>query len=378
MPHAIISGVGYTEFSANSGVSVLELATTACSRAFADAGLRPADVDGMITYHANDTALTRDVATALHMPLRWWQDVLAGGTYSCASVGLAATLVEAGVARHVVCYRAMNGRSGKRIGRLGAEVRSGVNQFMTPYGFGSPPQVFAMVCRRHMFEYGTTKEQLGSVAIAMREHALGNERATRRSPLTMEDYLNARVIADPYGLFDCCQETDGACAVVVSAPDHASSLDKTPVAVKAFAHGGGAVSRLPFDGVADFATSFFTDLGPQLFERAQLSPADIDVAMLYDAFTFEVIMQLEDLGFCKRGEAGAFVADGQIGPGGSLPVNTHGGLLSEGYIHGLNHVVEAVEQLRGESGDRQVSGAQHALVTGFGFNAGSALVLGTA
>lgn len=261
------------------------------------------------------------------------------------------------------------------MGRFRSGVVSGVYQFMAPYGFGSPPQMFGMMAQRHMTVFGTTKEQFGHVAITMREHASQNERAMRREPLTMEQYLGSRVIADPYSLFDCCQETDGAVALLVSAPEVAESLAHPPVYVEGVVHGGGSAPRMPFDRWTDYTESCFRRMGKELYAKTGLGPTDIDVALLYDAFTFEIIQQLEQLGFCGDGEGGAFVAEGRIRLGGELPVNPHGGLLSEAYIHGLNHSLEAVLQLRGDADVRQVPGAEVALVTGFGFVAGSLMIL---
>ncbi|MGE0799757.1 MAG: lipid-transfer protein [Lautropia sp.] len=373
---AAISGIGWTPYCAASGVSLLDLASTACRQAIDDAGLRVADVDGIVCYHMNDSALSRDVAAALGIPaLNWWNDSYAGGSHTCRIVAEAALAVGSGLARHVVCYRALNGRSGFRMGQLGAVETGGVFQFMTPYGFGAPPQIFGMIARRHMHEYGTTREQMGRVAITMRAHAVPNERATRRTPMTMDDYLGARMIAEPYGLLDCCQETDGGCALVVSAADRAADGRWPRVRISGVVHGGGRGARLPLDRAPSLTESAFTRLSQRLYRQCGFGPEAIQVAELYDAFTFEVILQLEDFGFCGKGEGGPFVADGHIALGGRLPVNTHGGLLSEAYIQGLNSVVEAVAQVRGQAGARQVPDVEHALVTGFGFSAGGAMVL---
>lgn len=373
---AAITGIGATEFRADSGMSVAKLAVTACTAAVADAGLVRDDIDGLVTFHDNDSSPVRDVATALGLPaLRWWSDTLCGGNWACAAVAQAAMAVATGMANHVLVYRAMNGRSGKRMGRFGGARTDGAYQFLAPYGFGTPAQIFGMFARRHMHEFGTTKEDLGHVAITLREHASRNERAVARDPLTMREYLEARVIADPFSLYDCCRETDGAVALVVSASEAAAGLRHTPVYVHAAVHGAGNAPRLPFDRWADFSSSCFGRLGDELFAKSAYHRADVDVALLYDAFTFEVIHQLEEIGFCGRGEGGAFVREGNIGLGGRLPVNPHGGLLSEGYIHGLNHSVEAVAQLRGDCGARQVDGASLALVTAYGFVSGGMLLL---
>jgi acetyl-CoA acetyltransferase len=372
---AAITGVGYTDFTRNSGRTVLELASSACGEAIADAGLRHADVDGIMCYHENDSALVRDVAAVLGLPrVRWYSDALEGGNYGCAIVGEAGLAAASGLARHVVVYRAMNGRSGLRMGEFGLHRADELRQFMLPYGHGSAPQNFAMVCQRYMHESGTTREQLARVAIGQREYARLNPRAIARDPLTLEAYLGARVIAEPLHLFDCCQETDGACAVVVSAGAAAAETPQ-PVSIEALASGFSAGGRYPFDRMPDFTRSWLADAAPELFAAAGIQPTEVDVAEIYDAFTFEVAMQLEDLGFCARGEGGAYLAAHGVGLDAELPINTHGGLLSEGYVHGLNHVCEAVLQLRGKCGERQVEGAEVAVVTSFSVGAGSALVL---
>lgn len=373
---AAITGVGWTRYSRESGQTLLQLAGEACRRAIDDAGLKVADVDGLVCYHMNDSALTRDVAAALGIgELNWWNDSYAGGSHTCRLIAEAALVVASGLARHVVCYRALNGRSGFRMGQLGAGEGAGVHQFMAPYGFGSPAQIFAMVARRHMHEYGTTKRQLGAVAIRARAHAVPNERAMRRNPLGMEEYLASRVIAEPFSLLDCCQETDGGCAIVVSAADAAGEGRWPRVRISGAVHGGSAGARFPFDRSPDLIEGAFVRLARALYAQAGLAPSHIDVAQLYDAFTFEVILQLEDFGFCGRGEGGPFVEAGHTAIGGRLPVNTHGGLHSEGYIQGLNSVVEAVLQVRGSAGARQVPEVEHALVTGYGFTAGGAMIL---
>lgn len=373
---AAITGVGYSPFSARSGRTVLDLATEAISGAASDAGLGVHELDGLLCFHENDTALCREVAAALGLSTAgWWNDALAGGNYPCAMVGLATMAVDAGFANHVGCYRALNGRSGVRMGRFRVDDPGGVRQFMVPYGFGTPPQVFAMACRRHMHEFGTTQEQMGKVAMTIRHHASMNERATKREPLTMQQYMESRVISEPLRLYDCCQETDGACAVIVSSHDRARDLRHAPVDILSAVSSAGYMGRYPFDRWPDQTQSSLADQAGALFADAGLERSDIDVAELYDAFSFEIIMQLEELGFCERGAGGSYVDQIGIGLDSPLPINTHGGLLSEGYMQGLNHVCEAVLQLRGECGPRQVAGAATALVTSFGFGSGSALVL---
>ncbi|EHB59233.1 acetyl-CoA acetyltransferase-like protein [Mycolicibacterium rhodesiae JS60] len=371
-----LTGVGATHFSRNSSVTVAHLAVEACLAAIADAGLSRDDVDGLVCFHDNDTSLTRDVATALRLPrLRWWSDVSVGGNFACGAIAQGAMAIATGMARHVVVYRAMNGRSGKRMGQFGGSRTDGAYQFLAPYGFGTPAQIFGMFARRHMTRFGTTREDLGRIAITMRTHAELNARAVRREPLTMDEYLSGRVIADPFTLYDCCQETDGAVAILLSPAEAARDLPHRPVYLHAAVHGAGDSPRLPFDRWDDFSTSCFGRLADELFDKSEFTRADVDFACLYDAFTFEILHQLEEIGFCGRGEGAGFVRDGNISLGGRLPVNPHGGLLSEGYIHGLNHTLEAVEQLRGASGARQVPDARVALVTAYGFVSGGLLLL---
>jgi acetyl-CoA acetyltransferase len=354
----------------------LDLALRASTEAIEDAGLSVHDVDGVICFHENDSALSRDLAAAAGLPVvRWWSDQLAGGNYPCAAVGEAAMAIAAGHARQILVYRALNGRSGHRMGRFRLDAPGGPRQFMLPYGFGSPPQVFGMLCRRYMHETGASREHLAAVAITQRDYARENERALRREPLSPDDYFAARVIAEPLSLFDCCQESDGACAVVVSDRAAAAGTAHAPITVAAVIGGVGHMGRYPFEQWPDMSRSWLGQRADELFARAGVRREDIDVAELYDAFTFEILMQLEDLGFCERGQGGQYVAEQGLGLASPMPVNTHGGLLSEGYVQGLNHVCEAVLQLRGAGGSRQVTDAQTALVTSYGFGSGSAMIL---
>lgn len=373
---AAITGLGATQFSRASDVTVSRLAVEAGLAAISDAGLTRDDIDGLVCFHDNDTSLTREVATSLGLPsLRWWSDASVGGNFACAAVAQGAMAIATGMARHVLVYRAMNGRSGKRMGQFGGSRVDGPYQFLAPYGFGTPAHIFGMFARRYMDEFEITREDLGRIAITMREHAIKNERAVRRDPLTMQEYLSGRVIADPFTLYDCCQETDGAVALLLSPAEQAPDMPHRPVYLHAAVHGAGNAPRLPFDRWDDFGRGCFGRLADELFAKADYSRADLDFACLYDAFTFEILHQLEESGICGRGEASAFIERGDIGLGGKLPVNPHGGLLSEGYIHGLNHTLEAVAQLRGDSGERQVPDATVGLVTAYGFVSGGLLLL---
>ena len=373
-----IAGIAWTELSKNSGVSTLTLASRAILAALADAGLRPDEVDGLATHRVGDSVLPPVLAHSLGIrELRWHLDLFGGGSVSHAVVGQAALAIDAGIADTVVCYRAINARSEFRMGGIGRPLVDAVEtQYQAPYGYFVPPQQFAMAARAHMLRYGTTHEQLGAVAVTQRSHAVDNERALQRKPITLDDYLASRWVVEPFRLFDCCLETDGAVALVLVSAERARDLRRRPVLIRAAAFGGGFTlysSQQP-----DPATSAAAPMAKRLWSRAGLGPADVDVAELYDCFTYTVVVQLEDYGFCKKGEGGPFAASGATQIGGSLPVNTHGGFLCEGYVHGLNHVCEAVSQLRGEAGARQVEGAEVALSTsqpGYVSGSTSALVL---
>jgi acetyl-CoA acetyltransferase len=359
-----VVGVGYTEYSRNSGQTPLALATRACLGAIRDAGLTPRDVDGIICFATNDSIGVVPVANALGVPeLNWFVDVQGGGNAAVSIIADAAHAIAAGTCRTVVLYRALNGRSGARLGQAGVfRGVGGEYQYTLPYGYVTPPQWFAMWCRRHMHEYGTTNEQLGAIAITLRDHAILNERAVMRRPMTLEDYLNSRWINEPFRLFDCCQESDGACALVLTSAERARDAAKPPVYIEALVY--GTKLHANWHQWPDFSEVGAVAVADKLWAKAGLGPRDMDFAELYDCFTYSLLAQLEGFGFCAKGEGGPFAQSGALRLGGELPVNTHGGLLSEAYIHGLNHSVEAVEQLRGEAGPRQVADARVGLVTG--------------
>jgi acetyl-CoA acetyltransferase len=371
-----IVGVGYAGYSRNSPQSVMQLALDAAMAAIHDADVPVEAVDGMCTYQWNDSVSPEEVSTALGLgPLSWWAELFAGGWAACGLVGLAADAIRAERAKCVVLYRAMKGASGVRFGSYAADAEcTGREQFFAPYGYGIPIHKYAMACRRHMHAYGTTYEHLGAVAVSQRRFANMNERAVMHDKkLTLDEYLASRFITDPFRLYDCCQETDGAVALVLAS----SGLTKrSGVQVLASASALPPFASSPYPEYDDMTQMFPVWLRSRLYSEAGLTPSDIDFANLYDAFTFNVICQLEDFGLCEKGAGGEFVASGAIGPGGALPVNTHGGLLSEGYIHGLNATAEAVVQLRGEAGARQVPGAEVGLVSGSSYSRGAALLLG--
>jgi acetyl-CoA acetyltransferase len=362
---AAIVGIGYTVFSRESGETTTTLALRAILAALDDAGLTVDDVDGLASFSLADSTAPTLLPRMLGLQdVRYYVHQLGGGSASHTVVGEAAMAVATGVADVVVCYRALNDRSGIRFGQVRPAIPDPEGQFLVPQGCVVPVQQFAMMLRAHMAAYGTTEEHTGAVAVTQRSNAVLNDRAMMREPMTFERYLSSPWISEPLRRFDCCLETDGACAVVVTSRTRAAGLRQRPVLVRAAGWGPGHTRYCA--GWEDLAESGGARLAPRLYRSAGISPDDIDVAMLYDAFTYSVIVQLEDYGFCQKGDAGPFVAAGGIARDGALPVNTHGGLLSEGYIHGLNHVCEAVSQLRGHAGARQIDGASLALSTGEG------------
>ncbi|MGX7681507.1 thiolase C-terminal domain-containing protein [Jatrophihabitans sp. DSM 45814] len=351
------------------------MAAEAARNALADCGLTAADVDGFTCFGTGDSSGPSQVAHAIGVDnLGWSLSVAGGGNIVTSTVAGAATAIISGQADVVVVYRVLgsNTRYGKAFGRV--EV-GGEAQFAAPQGYLVPPQWFAMFCRRHQYEYGSTSEDLGAIAVQERAHASNNPHAVGRNPITIEDYLNSRWINEPFRLFDCCYEVDGAVAIVVTSAERAADLPHKPVYLLGAADGnrfGGSVDQWD-----DMTSMFSRDTAPKLWSRTGLSAADIDVACMYDCFTFTVMATFEDFGFCEKGEVGDYFRAGRATYGGDVVVNPHGGLLSEGYIHGMNHHYEAVLQLRGEAGDRQVADAETALVTSGAGPYGGALVYGT-
>lgn len=380
-----VAGIGQTAFARDSGRSVLSLATEAALKALEDAGLTVDDVDGIVRADV-DTVTPYSLAAALGVNnLSYWGDTGPGGVAPCMMMGLAIGAILSGQAKTVIAFRSLNGRSEARLGgsgqRVGAETVGGFgtyDEYYLPYGLLSAGQTFALMAQRHMLEYGTTAEQLGAVALACREHANLTPHAQMQSkPMTMDEYLSARMISTPLRLFDFCLESDGACAVVITSAERARDLRKPPVLISGVA-GGAPPDRRAGMMFPVVTRQDMTDLGGRragetLWKRAGMGPSEIDIAQLYDCFTISVILQLEAYGFCAKGEGGPFAASGAIRRDGSLPINTGGGHLSEGYVHGMNHIVQAVRQLRGEA-DMQIAGAETCLVTGGPLPVGSSVV----
>ncbi|MFD9552375.1 transporter [Nocardia salmonicida] len=359
--------MGNTEISGGSGRSTARLAFEAVTAAAADAGLAPHEIDGIVPFPGGPTS--EDLISVLGLPAVAFTAVpQLGGASTLAGLQLAEIAVRTGKARHVAVFVARNGRSGQRIDKRVSQLAG--QQFRTEleavHGFSTPAQWYSMICRRHMHEFGTSRSALAEVALTMRANAQRDETAQMFGrPMTEDDYLNSRIVADPYLLLDCCLESDGAGAVIVSSTQRAADAPHRTVTIAATAE-GHPDSPDDMCGRTDFFNTGLTKAAPTAFRTAGLTPADIDLAMIYDCFTFEVIHQLEEAGFCHRGEGGPFVLAGNIRPGGSLPVNPHGGMLSHGHLAGMSHLIEAVRQLRGTAGNRQVPGVRTAVVTGWG------------
>jgi acetyl-CoA acetyltransferase len=373
---AAIAGIGATEFSKDSGRSELRLAVEAVHAALDDAGLSPADVDGLVTF-TMDTSPEITVAQAAGIgELSFFSRIHYGGGAACATVQQAALAVAAGVAEVVVCYRAFNERSGRRFGS-GVQHREPSAEgaalgWNLPFGLLTPASWVAMAAQRYLHTYGLAPEAFGHVAVTDRRHAANNPAAYfYEKPITLADHADSRWIVEPLRLLDCCQETDGGQAIVVTSAERARDLPQPPAVIVAAAQGAARAQEQ--------MTSFYRDdltglpemgvVARQLWQTSGLAPRDMDVGIIYDHFTPFVLMQLEEFGFCKPGEAAEFVA------ADTLPLNTHGGQLGEAYLHGMNGIAEAVRQLRGTSVN-QIPGAARTLVTAGTGVPTSGLILG--
>jgi acetyl-CoA acetyltransferase len=364
---AVIVGVGQTEFSQDSGRSTIQLAAEASRAALTDAGLTGADVDGTVTFtmDANDElALIRNLGIP---ELRWSARTRGGGGGACATVQLAAAAVESGHADAVLVYRAFNERSGHRFGQ---PQRAGnpdpAWNFHMPFGLDTPAKIYALAFQRYMHAYGLTNADFGRYTVVARDWASTNPNAQfYERPITLDDHQASRWIVEPIlRKLDCCLESDGGVALVITRAERAADLDAAPVAVLAAesAHVEGGHEMFAYYDQDLTEHQECAALGRRVYAEAGLGPGDIDVAMIYENFSPVVFLQLEALGFCAKGESPGFVADGGIGRDGTLPVNTNGGLLGEGYIHGVNNIIEGVRQLRGTA-PNQIAGAEHVLVS---------------
>ena len=358
MGEACIVGIGETDYcrKPGSGLSQLGVQLQASARAIAEAGLKASEIDGIMPFP--NLGRAEEIAANLGCEnLRYAATIHMGGAAPAASLQAAAAAVNSGMANYVLLPAGWNGYSGARVRQTVSQDVSSIpggaiaRDYYLPFGFTAPPQWYSVIARRHMHEFGTRSEQLGAIALTMRKHAQLNPKAVMHGkPMTMDDYMASPMLADPYRFFDCCLETDGGAAVVVTSAERARDLATRPIRILAAACG----QPYPADEITNRRDIFKTGLtiaAPEAFGKAGLTPSDVDFAMIYDCFTFEVLQQLEEAGFCQRGEGGSFVEGGRIELGGELPVNTHGGLLSEAHVLGMSHIVEAVRQLRGDLGE---------------------------
>lgn len=380
---AAITGVYDTPVGELPGSSCMGLHTEAALGATANAGLALSEIDGVLcAYSFTEPHLMLASVFCEHLGIHpnFSAAIQAGGATACIMVMQAAALVASGQCRHVLVVTGDNRLTGlTRDGAVSALAEVGHPQFERPYGI-SVPAAYALVAQRYMHEYGATSEQLAAIAVQHRSHASRNPKAHKREPITVADVLASREIATPLRLLDCCLISDGGAAVVVSAADAARDCASRPVEILGAGQGHTHEHVVCAPSLTDFGCK---DSSRRAFERAGITPADVDVAEIYDSFTITLLVELESIGFFKRGEAGPAAAAGELGPDGTLPCNTHGGLLSYGHsgaAGGMFHVVEAVRQLRGEADRRQVPDAEIAFVHGDGgiLSAHCSLVLGRA
>ena len=349
-----IVGVGETEYSKHSGRSTRAMAVEAVKSAMADAGLKAADVDGMMSYQGGDSTPANWVSPDLGLRLNFYMDVFGGGSSTEALVGLAMGAIESGMCNTVAIFRSMNGYSDFRIGGTGARAAQpvrGLDLAQVPFGMRSAGQNFAPTFMRHMYEYGTTSEQVARVRVAHSQHASQNPKALLKDRVTVQDVVGSRWICKPLHLLDCCVETDNATAIIVTSADRARDARHPRVLIRAVA---GRVCKPRADmhyqtgPISTVAGKYAREI---LWPNAGIGPQDVDVTGSYDAFTFTTMLQLEDYGFCKKGEGGQYVSDGTIRLGGKRPNNTSGGHQCEGYTHGMSMVIENVRQLRHDADD---------------------------
>ena len=349
-----IVGVGETPYRRGSQETTRNLATWAINNALDDAGLTAADVDGMLSYSGNDSTFSTFIAGDLGIRLNFYMDCHGGGSSTEALIGIAIGVIEAGMCKTVAIFRAMNGYTQVRIGGTGARSAApivGDQVHMRAYGWQSAGQNFAPTFMRHMYDYGTTPEHLAHVKVAHSNHASNNPKAYYKNRVTVEDVLNSRIICKPLHLLDCCVETDNATCIIVTTAERAKDMRQHPVLIRAVV---GRCSKpradmhYQYGPISTVAGHYAKDI---LWPNAGVGPEEIQATGAYDAFTFTAMLQLEDYGFCKKGEGGEYVSSGIINLGGKRPNNTSGGHLCEAYTHGMNMVIENTRQLRHDVDD---------------------------
>ncbi|CAB4888439.1 unannotated protein [freshwater metagenome] len=382
---SFISGIGRSASGRRLGRTAMDLTLDAALQAIEDAGLKREDIDGVATYPGGDAIASRGMggpsSVQVQDALRLNLNYLYGSGEGSAQLGsiIEATMaVASGLAKHVLVFRTvteatMQGMQSRNPGQ-GMQVASGFMEFLAPFGAISATNWFAQVAQLHMHKYGTTREQLGQIALTCRTNAGANPLAVYRDPLTLDDYLNARMISTPLCLLDCDVPVDGSMAFIISHVDYAKDAPKIPVHFNAV--GTAQYGRPSWDQYEDMTSMMAQGVGKQMWSRTDLKPADVDVAELYDGFSIITLAWIEALGFCAQGEGGAFIEGGQrIARTGELPINTHGGQLSEGRLHGFGHVYEAAVQLRGDAGERQIPNAEVIVAANGGGPIAGALLL---
>jgi len=362
-----ITGIGETAYVRTSPHSAFDLQIEASLAAIADAGLSPKDIDGIIPIGITGAPAEAFVTNFGIPDLRFSALTPLGGASGICAVQCAIAAIDAGICHHVLIPAGRNVSAGARAGVRIHQMPQFhlVTEFELPQGAIAPAQLYAPMARRHMELYGTTSLHFAEVAVAIRAHALLHGNALMTKPMTVADHQASRMIADPFRLLDCSLESDGGAALVVSSSERARDMRQPRIRVLGVAE-GHPDSPSSITQRADMTRLGIAKAAPIAFAMAGVSHDDIDVAEIYDCFTYIVICQLEDMGFCKKGEGGPFVADGKLRLGGALPTNTHGGLLSQAHMLGMNHIVELVRQLRGDGGATQVAGAETGLCTGYG------------
>ena len=363
-PRCAIVGIGQSEVGRRSDKSSIALGLQAAVAAIRDAGLEKGQIDGIVTCQPRSNPMpncSAFIAERLGIRPAFINDISLGGAAAVSMVISAAGAIQSGLCTTVLCASAGGGQPVSKTGRGHGKLASGWEDFLYPFGAVAAPVDYALAARRHMHEYGTTSKQFGAVAVACRKHACLNPNAQMRKPITLEDHQNSEMIADPFRLLDCSLVSVGAGAVIVTSAERARDFPQPP----AYVLGMGSSCR--FGSVA-YAESMTTvggkDSSRTAYQMAGIKSSDVDVVELYDCFTYTVLVALEDYGFCAKGEGGAFVENGRIELGGELPVNTHGGLLSQAHVGGILHITEGVTQIRGHGGPRQVKDAEVAAVSG--------------